>query len=430
MNRFYYLVLLVILTIFIASENQAATLRISCGAVGMELETCKKGIEAWEKKTGHKVELVQTPNSPTERLAIYQQMLASGSDDVDVFQIDVIWPGLLANHLLDLKSNIDKAITEKFFTAMVDNNTVKDRLVALPWFTDAGILFYRKDLLEKHDKPVPQTWQELTETAKFIQAEERKAGRPQFWGYVFQAKAYEGLTCNALEWIDSYKGGTIIQDNGVVSLSNGSAVEALQMAASWIGTITPQGVLNYAEEDSRGVFQSGNALFMRNWPYAWALGNAPDSPIKDKIGVAALPKGGDQGKHSGTLGGWQLAVSKYSKHPKEAVDLIVFLTGEEEQKRRAITAALNPTIPSLYEDPEVIKANPFMAQLKETFMNAVARPSKLAGQNYNRLSTEFANTVHRILSGQTDALAKLKTLEKVLGRITKAEDKKEKTEEK
>ncbi len=142
--------------------------------------------------------------------------------------------------------------------------------------------------------------------------------------------------------------------------------QALDLAATWIGKIAPEGVLNYAEEESRGVFQSGNAVFMRNWPYAWALGNAEDSPIKGKIGVAALPMGGADGKHTATLGGWQLAVSKYSANPEIATDLVKYLTSSDEQKRRAIAAAYNPTIAKLYKDPEVLAASPFFGDLYET----------------------------------------------------------------
>ena len=163
-------------------------------------------------------------------------------------------------------------------------------------------------------------------------------------GFVFQAKAYEGLTCNALEWIDSFGGGQIVAEDGSITINNEQAAAALELAASWIGDIAPEGVLNYAEEESRGVFQSGNAVFMRNWPYAWALGNAPDSPIAGKIGVTQLPKGGEDGKHTGVLGGWQLAVSKYSQNAELAVDLVRHLTSPEEQKRRAIKGSYNPTI--------------------------------------------------------------------------------------
>jgi len=399
--------------------GQAATIAISCGAVGLELELCQEGTEAWAEQTGHEVEVISTPNSATERLALYQQMLAAGSADIDVFQIDVIWPGTLANHFIDLGAHIDQEEIDQHFEAIVDNNTVDGRLIAMPWFTDAGILYYRSDLLEKYGHEPPETWQELTAIAEEVQAGEREEGNDRMQGFVFQAKAYEGLTCDALEWIDSFGGGRIVEDDGTISINNERAAEALELAATWVDTIAPEGVLNYAEEESRGVFQSGNAVFMRNWPYAWALANAEDSPIRGKVGVTQLPKGGEDGKHTGVLGGWQLAVSRYSENAEVAADLVAYLTSYEEQKRRAIKGSYNPTIAALYEDEEVLEASPFFGELYETFVNAVARPSKVTGAKYNQASSEFFNAAHDILSGKAAAAERLADLESRLNRLSR-----------
>jgi len=398
---------------------QSATISVSCGAVGLDLELCQEAAGAWAEQNGHQVEVVSTPNSATERLALYQQILAANSADIDVFEIDVIWPGILDNHFIDLKEHVDQETLDQHFEAIVENNTVDGRLIAMPWFIDAGILYYRSDLLEKYRKEPPVTWQELTETAREIQDAERAEGNDRMQGFVFQAKAYEGLTCDALEWIDSYGGGTIVDAEGAITVNNEQAAQALELAASWIGTIAPEGVLNYAEEESRGVFQSGNAVFMRNWPYAWALGNAEDSPIRGKIGVTPLPKGGKDGKHTGALGGWQLAVSKYSRNPEVAADLVRHLTSAEEQKRRAIKASKNPTIEALYHDPEVLEAAPFFGDLYDTFTNAVARPSRVTGDRYNQVSAEFFNAVHAVLSGNMDAASSLAALEQSLDRISR-----------
>ena len=397
----------------------AATISISCGAVGQELQLCQEGAEAWAKATGNEVKIVSTPNSATERLALYQQILAAGSADIDVYQIDVIWPGILANHMIDLGPHVPAEVTKEHFKAIVDNNTVGGKLVALPWYTDAGVLYYRKDLLEKYGKQAPATWQDLSATAKEIQDKERAAGNASMWGFVYQAKAYEGLTCNGLEWIDSWRGGSLVADDGKLTVNNPKAAEALAWAASTVGSIAPEGVLNYTEEESRGVWQSGNAVFMRNWPYAWALGNAPDSPIKDKIGVAPLPKGGPDGKNTGTLGGWQLSVSKYSANPEVAASLAVYLTSKAEQKRRAIKGSYNPTVEALYKDPEVLAAVPFFGDLYETFVNAVARPSKVTGAKYNQVSSEFFNAVHEVLSGKAKPDAALASLESRLNRLSR-----------
>ncbi|HZH52609.1 MAG TPA: ABC transporter substrate-binding protein [Microvirga sp.] len=402
-----------------ATGAQAVEISISCSALGKEYEICKQGVDAWAQKTGNTVKIVSTPNSATERLALYQQLFGAGASDIDVFQIDVVWTGTLAQHLLELtpeaRGNIDDHLP-----TMIETSQVGGKLMAMPWFADAGLLYYRKDLLEKYKRPVPQTWEELTETARLIQEGERREGRGDFWGYVWQGRAYEGLTTNALEWIASYNGGTIVDAKGEITIENREAAEALKLAAGWVGTITPEGVLNYTEEESRGVFQAGNAAFMRNWPYAWALAQGSDSTIKDKVGIAPLPKGGPDGRHAGTLGGQLLAVSKYSRNPEAATDLVMFLTGAEEQKRRAIEGSFNPTIVGLYGDADIARANPFIGDLVDVFTNAVARPASVTGNNYNRVSTEFFNTVHQVLSKRAEPEQALSRLDRDLKRIKRS----------
>ena len=395
------------------------TLAISCGAVGVEFQLCREGAEAWARESGNRVTLVSTPSGSTERLALYQQLLSAQSGDIDVLQLDVVWPGILAAHLLDLSDRVDPTALDAVFPALVGNNTVDGRLVAIPWFTNAGILYYRRDLLERHGRPVPESWADLAETSRFIMQAERAAGNARFWGYVFQGRAYEGLTVNALEWVSSHGGGTIVAQDGTITIDNPRAIAAVTQAAGWVGTITPRGVMNYAEEEARGVFQTGNAVFMRNWPYAWPLLNAEGSAVRGLVGVALLPKGGADGRHSATLGGEQLAISRYSRHPEAALSLVLHLTSLAEQKRRAIAGGFNPAIMALYEDAAVLAANPFFGDLYETFVNAVARPSGVTRGRYNQVSAEFWNAVHNTLSGQAEAAPAFRRLERNLRRVSR-----------
>ncbi len=392
-------------------------LSIACGALGIELRLCTQAVEAWEKKTGNRVRIVTTPNSSTDRLALYLQMLASHTTDIDVLQIDVVWAGILANQLVDLRPYVGEAPKADFPT-LIENDTIDGRLVAMPWWADVGVLYYRKDLLARYGYPPPQTWQALTETAQAIQRGERREGHGGMWGFVFQGRAYEGLTCNALEWIDSFGGGTIVDDKtGAITVDNPRAVAALALAARWIGDIAPKGVLSYDEEASRGVFQTGNAVFMRNWPYAWALSQSADSAVRGKVGVTVLPSGGVGGKSVGTLGGWQLAVSRYSKHPAEAADLVSFLTSAEQQKKRAIAASYNPTIVALYDDPDVLAANPFFAALRAPLEAATARPSRIVGPYYNHFSNDLWRAVHDILASEAKPAPRLAALAEDLDRL-------------
>jgi trehalose/maltose transport system substrate-binding protein len=402
--------------VLMAGPAAAATLKISCGAVGAELDFCRQSAAQWAAKTGNEVQVVATPNDSNERLALYQQILSSGSDKIDVYQIDVVWTGILANHLIDLKPYTHGA-EKQHFPSIVANNTVNGKLVAMPWFTDAGLLYYRKDLLAKYHLKAPKTWDELAADAKKIQDSERAAGNDKMWGYVWQGRAYEGLTCDALEWVESFNGGSLVDGRGHVTANNPNAARALDTAAKWVGTITPKAVLNYGEEEARGVFQSGNAVFMRNWPYAWSLVNHEDSPVKGKVGVMALPKGGATGRNAATLGGWQLAVSRYSKNAKLAAELVNYLTSAEVQKMRAIKGSFNPTIPALYKDKEVLAANPFMGDLYSTFTSAVARPSAVTAAKYNQVSNQFWNATHDVLSGNAKAADVLAQLDGSLKRL-------------
>jgi trehalose/maltose transport system substrate-binding protein len=398
----------------------AATVAIACGAVGVEFELCREGSEAWAARTGHAVKLISTPNDANERLALFQQLLAARSPHIDVFQIDVVWPGILAPYLEDLTSHIRGEEIAGHFPALVANNRLNGRLVALPWFADVGLLYFRRDLLEKYGAPVPQTWQQLTETARNIQESERIAGHPRVWGFVWQGRAYEGLTCNALEWIHSADGGNLFDRTGKISIDNRNAAQALTLAASWVGTITPPGVLNYTEEEARAVFQAGDAVFMRNWPYAFALASRRESPVAGKIGIAPLPRG-DQGAPSATLGGSQLAVSRYSRAPEAAIDLVRALTSIDEQKRRAIVAGFTPTVERMYRDPELLAVMPWLGELQEAFAGVLARPSAATGRRYNQVSNEFWNAVHDVLSGRKPAQASLAALAERLRFLSRGE---------
>jgi trehalose/maltose transport system substrate-binding protein len=255
---------------------------------------------------------------------------------------------------------------------------------------------------------------------------ERAAGHDRLWGYVWQGRAYEGLSCNALEWLVSHGAGTVVDSDGRISVRNAQAVQALKTAAGWVGTISPRSVLNYAEEEARGVFQAGNAVFMRNWPYAWAPAQAADSVIRGKVGVAVLPRGelggqlgGDGGRHAATLGGESLAVSRYTRHAALAADLVMYMTSADVQKERALIGSYNPTIPALYKDADIIRVNPYMAELADTFTNAVARPTAATGAHYSQVSAQFWNAAHEVVSGKTPADQALARLDAQLQRLTR-----------
>ncbi|GAA5440976.1 ABC transporter substrate-binding protein [Deinococcus caeni] len=408
---------LVSLTAAIAASSNASavTVTLACGAVGQELQLCKEGAARWAKKTGNTVKIFESPNLTNDRLGLYQQQLAARSSDIDVYQLDVVWPGLLAQHFVDLKGKVPAAEVNAHFKGIIDANTVNGKLVAMPWFTDAGLMYYRTDLLKKYGfKSAPKTWTELAMMAKKIQDGEQKTNKA-FTGFVWQGKNYEGLTCDALEWVVSFGGGTIVDAKGNITINNAQAAKALDTAASWIKSISPAGVTTYAEEEARGIFQAGNAAFMRNWPYAWALGQGDDSKVKGKIGVAPLPSGGS--RNAATLGGWQLGVSSYSKNQAAAIDLVRYLASPAEQKIRAIEGTYNPTIAALYKDKDILKANPFFGSLYDVFTSSVARPSGPTKGKYNQVSQAFSTAVSDVLNGKMKGQAAVAKLSTDLARI-------------
>jgi len=376
------------------------------GAEGPGVPFEEAMIAKFQEATGIVVSRVSGPEATDERLTQYLQIFSAQSGDIDVVMIDVIDVGVVEAHAVDLTDVLASQGVE-YIDRIVQNNTVDGKLVGIPWYTDAGLLYYRTDLLEKYEfEGPPETWEELQTMAQTIQDGERAAS-PDFQGFVFQGASYEGLTCNALEWVASNGGGEIVDADGNVTLNNEQAVAILQQAAGWVNTISPEGVTTYREEDSRGVWQVGNAAFMRNWPYAYSLGQNADAEtgqvpvIADKFDVLVLPAGtGEGARHADTLGGWQMMVSTYSEAQDAAKEFAKFMTSPAVQKGYAIERSLLPTIPDLYSDVDVLAANPFYGRLLEVFQNgAVARPSTPSSVLYPELSSIFYQGVHTILTG-------------------------------
>jgi trehalose/maltose transport system substrate-binding protein len=404
-------------TALMAGQAVAAELAIVSGDTGNGLALLRSMLDTFEEQTGHTVTVVPMPSSTTDQFGQYKLWLAAGNTDIDVYQTDVIWAPQLANQLVDL-TEATKDVIGAHFPSIVESQTVDGKLVALPLFTDAPALYYRTDLLEKYNLPVPKTWEEMATTAKTIQDGERAAGATDMWGFVFQGNAYEGLTCDALEWVKSNGGGQIVEPDGTISINNPQAAAAIDMAKGWVGTISPPGVLAYQEEESRGVWQQGNAVFMRNWPYAYALGNGDDSAVKGKFDVTTLPMGSGEGARSAaTLGGWNLAVSNYSDEKEAAIELVLFLGSPEMQKRRALESSNLPTIEALYDDADIAAQQPIIPRWKEVFINAVPRPSAPTKIKYNEVSSLFWTAVHATLSGNGTGAENLATLEEELVRL-------------
>ncbi|HWP22722.1 MAG TPA: ABC transporter substrate-binding protein, partial [Candidatus Binatia bacterium] len=262
---------------------------------------------------------------------------------------------------------------EKFLRSAIAANRYRGRIFGVPLFIDAGVLYYRKDLLAKHGFEPPRTWPELVETAKTILARERDH---RLSGYSGQFKQYEGLVCNMMEYILA-RGGSLWDEARMLStIDEPPARQAVRFVRDHvIGEIAHRGVLAYEEPESLALFVQGGAIFHRNWPYAWKVANDPkSSKIAGKVGMAALP-GFPGHKGASTLGGWQLGISRFSTKPDLAWRFAAFIASAEVQKRIALAAGRAPSRVALFGDPEINAAMPQLKSLVETFAQAAPRPT-------------------------------------------------------
>ena len=345
--------------------------------------------------TGIKVSVVPHPAASDQSYAQLARAFSSKSSSIDVAMIDVVWPGAFAPYLVNLKPKLGKQ-SKLHISSIVANDTIKGKLVAMPWFGDYGILYYRTDLLKKYGYSAPpKTWADLFRMAKKIQDGEQKSNA-NFAGFVFQGNAYEGLTCDSLEWIASAGGGHFI-DGGKVTIDNTKARQILDAMRAQIGKVTPNGVTTYQEDQTEHAFDNGDAAFARNWPYQYGIGAGAGSKVKGKFNVTVLPHG-TTGGSVGTVGGWQLAISKFSKHKGAAIEFVRYMTSPAVEKFDAITNSNVPTIVSVAKNKAVVKANPYLKPAIAS-VPRVTRPAKFFGTHYNEASKVIYQGVNQILTG-------------------------------
>jgi trehalose/maltose transport system substrate-binding protein len=392
-----------------AAEAPVA-LTISCGRFPAEVTLCREAAADWAEASGNRVRVLAAPEQSQRRLGLYEELLGVRTERLDVLEIDIVWTGGLAGHLLDLRPYLDGE-ERAFLPALIENDTVAGRLVALPWFVDLGLLFYRKDLLAAAEVPVPATWSTLEDAASRIQDSRRGSGDERFWGYLWQGRRGEGLTCNVVEWIASWGGGAGVERDGRVSVDNPRAAYALARAARWLRLISPESVLADAEAETLDRFGAGNAVFMRHWPYAWEVLQDAESAVRGRVGVALLPKGGAEGQHAAAVGGWQLAVSRYSRHPEQAVDLVRHLTSAAVQRVRAVEYGYVPSRRALLSDEAVLAAAPYMGFLAPgSGITLASRPSTATGSWYPEVSRLIQDAALQVLLAGGDSDSAVRTL--------------------
>jgi multiple sugar transport system substrate-binding protein len=325
-----------------------------------------------EARRGVRVDLVEGPQSTDLRENLYTAALLARDPTYDLVYMDVTWVAKLAaaGWLQPLDDRFPAAARGRFLPAAMSAGEYDGRLYRIPVRTDVGMLFYRRDLLEAAGIARPRDFGEMERAAQTLQAP------PGVWGLVWQGRQYEGLVCNFLEVLAGHGGFWVDPATLEVGLDRPEAFEALSRIVRWVrpGGVSPPGVTTYQEEESRRLFQDGRAVFLRNWPYAWRLAQADDSPLRGRVGVMPMVHE-PGGRPSATLGGWGLGISAFSRHPDLAFAFIEHATSLEGQRLLCGPTGYAPARVDAYEDEVLLGNNPFLAELRRLHDHAVARPA-------------------------------------------------------
>lgn len=390
------------------------------GGAPQEVDYWEKLIADFEKVSGVDVDVIRQPAATDQRKQGLVIALESRRPDPDVFLMDIIWIPQFA--LSDWLEPLDRYFRDdglnpgQFFTRVVDKVDRRGGFYyALPAFLDVGVLYYRKDLLQRHgfDSP-PEDWRLFVQLSRSIQEVERRR-KPNFSGFVWQGAQYEGLVCTFLEFAATHGGGISV-DDGKVKLAIDANRRALQFMQDLIrryGISPPNTYTEMQEEEVRRSFQRGNALFERNWLYAWNLHQRPGSAVRGRVGMTALPHW-PGAQTAATLGGWHLGISKTSDAKESAWKLAEYLLSREIQKKLLMNLGWYSGRKDVYVDPEV-QANVANAErLAGIVDHAVSRPNL---PYYSHVSRIIQRYVNECLAGKRSARRALEAMQADIDRI-------------
>lgn len=347
-------------------------------------------VESFEKENPNiKVNFVELPDSSNDRLKTINTVLQAGDSSIDVFAADVTWPSIFisADWVIPLNEYISKKDTDIYLESSLKPFELDGNLYGLPFMADTGALYYRKDLLDKYNKEIPQSWDELEKTAKEIVEKEKN---PDLSGFVSYWMQNESLTSAFLEiyWDND---GEVITKDGKSALKVNKVKDTLEYMKKYVSdkNLGTKGIQTFDTAASRKVFTSGNAVFSRDWLSGYPVfTDADQSSISETVGISSLPAGG-------TLGGWGTMVSKYSKHPEEAAAFAKFRANYESQVFSNEVASITPTIKSIYEDKEVLNNAPYLPDVLEPLETSKPRP---LSPFYSELSGIIQLETHSVIS--------------------------------
>jgi multiple sugar transport system substrate-binding protein len=347
------------------------------------------------------VHVTYNSNAPADTgqlLTIITTMLRARSSAYDVFPMDIIWPPEFGANgwTVPLDSKWPASDQANYLPGPLAGCKYNGKLWAAPYRTDAGLIYYRTDLVST----APTTWEQMTALAKAASPSKAKVG------YIWQGAQYEGLVCNFTEVLYGF-GGSVLDPNNPksVTVNSPEGVAALTLMTSWVGGISPSSVTTYKEDQTLASWQNGDAVFARNWPYQFALSNDPkSSKVVGKFDVHNMLYGGTNTSGHSSLGGWQYGINAFSKNPDAAWMFIQHQLAEPTQKALAVKLSLTSTLLSIYDDADVLKANPFFAKLKPVFQSAQPRP---VTPFYPDVSNAIQLRIHNALTGQATPSAAL-----------------------
>ncbi|MBN1384495.1 MAG: ABC transporter substrate-binding protein [Elusimicrobia bacterium] len=367
------------------------------------------------------ITLLRQPTDTEQRRQGLVIPLKSGQKNPDVFLMDVVWVKQFAAsgwlEPLDDFMNKEKFDKSLYFQRILKSVDVyNNSIIALPVYVDGGLLYYRSDLLKKYGfSTPPETWHELVKYSSKVQSGERKQNK-NFWGFVWQGAQYEGLVCNLLEYIGSNNGD--ITEDDKFKINTKKNTEAIRFMSDLINKYKispPNTYTEMKEEEVRTFFQSGNALFERNWPYAYKLHQSGDSPVKNKFKITKLPYF-KNGRSASTIGGWHIGVSKFSDTKEASWKFVRFITSFEVQKGMAMDLGWNPGRMDVYDSKDVMSQLPHLKVLKAVLENAVARPGY---PYYTQISESVQKYVNMVLAGKIQPSKAVEKIQEESGKIIK-----------
>jgi multiple sugar transport system substrate-binding protein len=429
--------------VLFASASIGALLAVTaCGGGGEEgspqasgsaagADFTKQGdIEVWQGKdvTGNFPKLVKQfndshPNGkvtfhelPDSADAQRQQMIQNTqikNPKMAVMSVDVVWTAEFAAKGYIEALPTDQFPTEGFLKATVDSATYFNKLYAFPSTSDGGLLYYRKDLLDKYGLQPPTTFDEMKQACDKIKQGENDSKLGCFAG---QYNKYEGLTVNFDEAVHA-AGGVIVGDDGKPNVATPEATKGLSTLTDWFknGDI-PKGAITWQEEQGRQAFQNATLIFHRNWSGIYSQASKTDgsSKVAGKFGVTQLP--GITGPGVSSLGGHNYAIAKNAENKGTAVDFLKFMSSPEVQKSNAMATSSAPTLQELYSDADLLKKYPVYPILLKSIETAKPRPKAV---EYGDVTLAIQDSAYGALQGQTAPDAALQSLQSKLQTLIK-----------